>query len=709
MNSLNSSSHTDHARKQLRLPVYSEQTHNAWAEEAIQLARRLTARVPDPSKSSTTLRTVNALAFLTQNYDIKPCKAHDSLTSIVSQDSIVKQEKLAVLTGQTGPALTNEKLIDQQRKAIRDLNSQQAEWAKEADELTKVANEAVQNNETDTVHRTLSAFLKQKIEDADLKIEGHKMEIEALELLIQGKAGPSPYDEGDLEKGESWVIDQQLAVLINTKFADFFLNGEQETEIEYQLRLTFYNILLESVRHLNYHKNLFNGDVRGLWARIYKQHTPYSRETESEINARLRNLKKTQAIGYVDYQNTMDECYQELEAIKREPDDRAKISDIIISLVGDTRYAEALRDIKKGSRCSSFKYADCRKILYAHARDIKDLATKGPQRARQRVSGFAAEVPTELTSQTRTYCHNHIRGKCTFEGCKHDHLPREAIDAVIKVLKIGNYCKQFLRGKCTFKECRYQHLPEHVIKALRELDSGPPPKHPQAQAHVAVAATQPPSTEPCGQMAAYGQCQYAEECRFAHSAEISPQDLASLLQEAGDRPTIPYVDDLLIPDEKLHTCSPGNKRIFRPTGGGAQNTPVANIFPINGQYHWDEMDCPDLISGSDSDSNYETDTADDPQSDPSDDGEDTPRAVQQLDLAAMTRSFLTTRSKSREGEMRAQLDIAAAFHHVPVPDIKRYAEAFYNAPVPDTSSNGWRWDETHEFYTNFPLNWEVHR
>jgi hypothetical protein len=676
MNSLISASHTDHARKQLRLPVYSEQTHNAWAEEAIQLARRLTARVPDPTKSSTTLRTVNALAFLTQNYDIRPCKAHDSLTSIVSQDSIVKKEKLAVLTGKTAPAITNEKLCDQHRKAIRDLKHQQLEWTKEADELANTAKEALQNNESDTIHRTLRSFLNQKIGDAQQVIANHQMEITALELLIAGKVAPtSQYDEGDLEKGESWVIDQQLAVLINTKFADFFLEDVQETEIEYQLRLTYYNILLESVRHLNYHKNLFNGDVRGLWARIYKQHTPYSRETESDINARLRNLKKTQSIGYVDYQNTMDECYQELEAIKREPDDRAKISDIIISLVSDTRYAEALRDIKKGSRRSSFTYADCRKILYAHARDIKDLPSKGPQRVQQRVSGFAAEVPATLTSHTGTYCHNHIRGKCTYVDCKHEHIAREAIDAVVKALKIGNFCKQFLKGKCTFKECRYQHLPDYVMKALQP-DNGPPPKHPEAH----VAAILPPSTEPCGQMAAYGQCQYAEDCRFAHSAEISPYGLASLLQEAGlHAPLADTKEKTEDPAPVSNKCSPtpyGTASLRQHIAllgnvGGSEKAAVDKIPPINVQCHYDEMDCPDLISGSESGPDYESDTADEEQSDSSDD-------------------YYT------------QIDIAAAFYDVSVPDTS-------DVSVPDTSSNDWRWDEAHEFYTNFPLNWGARR
>jgi hypothetical protein len=61
----------------------------------------------------------------------------------------------------------------------------------------------------------------------------------------------------------------------------------------------------------------YNGQVRELWARISKQHTPFSRETESDINMRLRTLKKTAEIGYVDWQNAMDELYAPLSRSTR--------------------------------------------------------------------------------------------------------------------------------------------------------------------------------------------------------------------------------------------------------------------------------------------------------------------------------------------------------------------------------------------------------
>jgi hypothetical protein len=208
-------------------------------------------------------------------------------------------------------------------------------------------------------------------------------------------------------------------------------------------------------------------------------------------------------------------------------------------------------------------------------------------------------------------------------------------------------------------------------------------------------------------MAAYGQCQYAEDCRFAHSAEISPYGLASLLQEAGLH--APLADT----KEKTEDLAPvSNKCSPTPYGtaslrqhiallgnvGGSEKAAIDKIPPINVQCHYDEMDCPDLIPGSESDPDYESDTADEEQSDSSDDcysidSKDTPRAVQQPDLAT------TTKNKWHEGETHAQTDITQL-------DI---VAAFYDVSVPDTNSIDWRWDETHEFDTNFPLNWGARR
>lgn len=441
---------------------------------------------------------------------------------------------------------------------------------------------------------TMIAFVHQKAADIKRNYDLQSAALDARHAKLSAAAasaadGPSTatpkskYDESDLEKGESWVADEQLKVLINSTFVDFYYDGIQESEREYQLRLTYWAILLESVKHLNYHKNLFNGQIRELWAYISSQHTPYIRETESEINMRLRQLKKTTAMGYIDWQNAIDACYTELLAIKREPDARSKISDILINLVDDPRYKDALKDIKKGSREDSFDYKDCQKILFAHARDINDLASKAQDpKSRQRVSGYAAEVPAgTVTASSNVYCLNQIRGRCTSsKSCKHEHLPQDIITAVNKALSNTQYCKQFLRGKCEFEKCRYVHLPDYVMQILRDPDGKPPP-HPEAHAAVvkADAKASADALIPCGQMQHYGQCQFAEDCRYAHVAEISTTDLLELLQVAT--PSGPA---------RLDTSASSLPRLADVGGGDRaqpEATEIPEILPINGHMNLD--------------------------------------------------------------------------------------------------------------------------
>jgi hypothetical protein len=239
-------------------------------------------------------------------------------------------------------------------------------------------------------------------------------------------------------------------------------------------------------------------------------------------------------------------------------------------------------------------------------------------------------------------------------------------------------------------------LPDHVLKILREPDNTPPPKHPEAH----VVAIQTPSTDPCKQMEAYGQCQFAEDCRYAHAAEIAPADIASLLQETEHAHTIPLPsprDGLArITDVggSLHDDLPSTSK---PEGGGAENTPAKNL-PINGQYHWDETtrttadyasDVPDLISDTeDDDSGYDSDPADDTQSDSSDDCHSTLGNMEYLqcrarpDLTEAKRQLDTVGIAARD---IAALDIAAADPHEATLQLD-IAAAFYNVP----------------------LNWEVH-
>ena len=127
----------------------------------------------------------------------------------------------------------------------------------------------------------------------------------------------------------------------------FYRNGKEESKIERNERLFFYQLVYQSVKQHNYiTKNVITGDVKTIWEKCSTIGQPNSVSLLSTNTNRLIRHRKTMYKTFHIWYNELTTIFEELEIVGMELNEQIRIAHFINLLRSDNRYRDIIKHIE---------------------------------------------------------------------------------------------------------------------------------------------------------------------------------------------------------------------------------------------------------------------------------------------------------------------------------------------------------------------------
>ena len=166
-------------------------------------------------------------------------------------------------------------------------------------------------------------------------------------ILSMGPTSPTNLSRADQQEADNALrmlaleCRHQGGTWINTK------TGKPDTEKMRATRLRIFDAAQKALANAMPDVRFIDkGDLRMLWQK--NTHLGIGIETQLETRVKLmiqKLIPKKESMSFSHWFDQIRGCYQELESIGREPDARAKITDLISALQPDNRYGLSVREM----------------------------------------------------------------------------------------------------------------------------------------------------------------------------------------------------------------------------------------------------------------------------------------------------------------------------------------------------------------------------
>ena len=346
----------------------------------------------------------------------------------------------------------------------------------------------------------------------DLKDRVHQAECDNQSLRHEALVSRKEYRpfQGSQMLGlaEPWIADRYIAQELkrHALFGDP-ISRQPEPQRSRELRLMLFSLLVDSLGEWRaVHEQFVYGDCRSLFCAMLQLGQVNATRRLIDVDRALANHSKMRGMGYITFERSLRELYQEANALGKVFSDRERTTRLIVGAEEDRRYRDECLEL---SRCSA-SYFEAHKLLLMRATAINDL-TDGKSFNKSEV-----RLTETQSAPKQAVCAFYLQGKCNKGALcpdKHSNTRPSSRPSFQSGRAAGGKGRKGARGGSRGRSGRGQgrgrgrDRPQPRVQPDKEggHERGGPSKHP--------AST---SKRVCFSFRDTGRCSHGSSCKYDH-------------------------------------------------------------------------------------------------------------------------------------------------------------------------------------------------